>query len=473
MTLMTGYVKSVLQEGYTPAPTPPALPPASGTAPSDPEDNQGLAQFQPSAGLRPEAVSGGDTAAARSAATAAQAAVCTSLLLQCAPVLFDRIFNLFAQYGQLPAFLETLEGHVTAGRLPYLAPEVMQALVDHFSALGQPQRVERCVLHMNITSLDLNQVGALLSQFPSVPHVNIALQDSNHVLGCILCRNQGLGRRIVNRFCSEIGLQVVGAYIKKCKNTKQLCERLHILSFLAPQVIRLCEQYKMYSALAYIYNQIRDYKKPIMDLLAAVVHSSSQEEARTFGYKLLVYLRCMFAGRQFPPMEAEEAPQSIGSEAGAGGESASEVNEGVRRAAALRNLASGVLDGPGTAWPSALLMLHRCSNRAVGLNATCNSVFLVELDCYTQRALLVFSKGVGAYCLCAHVNLWQRAGSTGREDVRAQALGLLLFLTTQDLAKEWNVPVADVHQYVTDPHPALHILLRIDAAATVQVSLPA
>lgn len=36
---------------------------------------------------------------------------------------------------------------------------VLQALVEHFSANGQPEAVERAVLHMDIASLDLNQVS--------------------------------------------------------------------------------------------------------------------------------------------------------------------------------------------------------------------------------------------------------------------------------------------------------------------------
>ncbi len=35
-----------------------------------------------------------------------------------------------------------------------------QALVEHFSGAGQPEAVERAVLHMDIASLDLNQVTA-------------------------------------------------------------------------------------------------------------------------------------------------------------------------------------------------------------------------------------------------------------------------------------------------------------------------
>lgn len=37
-------------------------------------------------------------------------------------------------------------------------PKIMQALVEHYSEKGWLQRVEQCVLHMDILSLDFNQV---------------------------------------------------------------------------------------------------------------------------------------------------------------------------------------------------------------------------------------------------------------------------------------------------------------------------
>lgn len=45
-------------------------------------------------------------------------------------------------------------------RLPCLPPEVVQALVEHCAVeLGRPDRVECCVLHLDVFSLDLDQVG--------------------------------------------------------------------------------------------------------------------------------------------------------------------------------------------------------------------------------------------------------------------------------------------------------------------------
>ncbi|KAK6920419.1 Vacuolar protein sorting-associated protein 8, central domain [Dillenia turbinata] len=42
-----------------------------------------------------------------------------------------------------------------------IIPKIMQALVEHYSSKGWLQRVEQCVLHMDISSLDFNQVVRL------------------------------------------------------------------------------------------------------------------------------------------------------------------------------------------------------------------------------------------------------------------------------------------------------------------------
>ncbi|OMO82357.1 hypothetical protein COLO4_23048 [Corchorus olitorius] len=58
-------------------------------------------------------------------------------------------------------FLELLEPYILKDMLGCLPPEIMQALVEHYSSKGWLQRVEQCVLHMNISSLDFNQVVIL------------------------------------------------------------------------------------------------------------------------------------------------------------------------------------------------------------------------------------------------------------------------------------------------------------------------
>lgn len=42
----------------------------------------------------------------------------------------------------------------------FFSSQIMQALVEHYSRKGWLQRIEQCVLHMDISSLDFNQVFA-------------------------------------------------------------------------------------------------------------------------------------------------------------------------------------------------------------------------------------------------------------------------------------------------------------------------
>ncbi|KAJ1265956.1 hypothetical protein BS78_08G113600 [Paspalum vaginatum] len=76
-------------------------------------------------------------------------------------ILFDMVFSKFvvAQSGGM--FLEVLEPYILKDMLGSLPPEIMQVLVEHYSAKGWLQRVEQCILHMDISSLDFNQVVRL------------------------------------------------------------------------------------------------------------------------------------------------------------------------------------------------------------------------------------------------------------------------------------------------------------------------
>ncbi|KAJ0479069.1 putative transcription factor WD40-like family [Helianthus annuus] len=76
-------------------------------------------------------------------------------------ILFDEILSRFESVKQKETFLELLEPYILKDMLGSLPPEIMQALVEHYSAKGWLQRVEQCVLHMDISSLDFNQVVRL------------------------------------------------------------------------------------------------------------------------------------------------------------------------------------------------------------------------------------------------------------------------------------------------------------------------
>ncbi|KAJ0975965.1 hypothetical protein J5N97_017930 [Dioscorea zingiberensis] len=76
-------------------------------------------------------------------------------------ILFDTIFSKFVAVQHGGTFLEILEPYILKDMLGSLPPEIMQALVEHYSGKGWLQRVEQCVLHMDISSLDFNQVVKL------------------------------------------------------------------------------------------------------------------------------------------------------------------------------------------------------------------------------------------------------------------------------------------------------------------------
>ncbi|OEL18589.1 Vacuolar protein sorting-associated protein 8-like protein, partial [Dichanthelium oligosanthes] len=76
-------------------------------------------------------------------------------------ILFDTVFSKFVAAQSGGIFLEVLEPYILKDMLGSLPPEIMQALVEHYSGKGWLQRVEQCILHMDISSLDFNQVVRL------------------------------------------------------------------------------------------------------------------------------------------------------------------------------------------------------------------------------------------------------------------------------------------------------------------------
>lgn len=76
-------------------------------------------------------------------------------------ILFDGIFSKFVAVQHEGTFLAILEPYILRDMLGFLPPEIMQALVEYYSSKGWLERVEQCVLHMDISSLDFNQVVRL------------------------------------------------------------------------------------------------------------------------------------------------------------------------------------------------------------------------------------------------------------------------------------------------------------------------
>ena len=62
----------------------------------------------------------------------------------------------------------------------------MQALVEHYSSKGWLQRVEQCVLHMDISSLDFNQVFINCSLVQPIRLLVFSPRMVNNHLYCLL-----------------------------------------------------------------------------------------------------------------------------------------------------------------------------------------------------------------------------------------------------------------------------------------------
>lgn len=71
-------------------------------------------------------------------------------------LLFGEIFDRFHALDRHPFFLEQLEPYIMNDRLGTLPPTVLKSFVDHFRSVGALSSVERCLLHLDLTSLDID-----------------------------------------------------------------------------------------------------------------------------------------------------------------------------------------------------------------------------------------------------------------------------------------------------------------------------
>jgi len=74
-------------------------------------------------------------------------------------ILFTRIYERFKDdcisHG---SFLECLEPYILNDRIKTVNPQVMKEFIEHYRAKNMLENVEKCLLHLNVESLDLNQV---------------------------------------------------------------------------------------------------------------------------------------------------------------------------------------------------------------------------------------------------------------------------------------------------------------------------
>nr|XP_022322565.1 vacuolar protein sorting-associated protein 8 homolog [Crassostrea virginica] len=74
-------------------------------------------------------------------------------------ILFGRIYDRFAvDYIARGTFLECLEPYILCDKLRSIPPSVMKDLVEHYQAKNMLESVESCIVHLEVTSLDIHQV---------------------------------------------------------------------------------------------------------------------------------------------------------------------------------------------------------------------------------------------------------------------------------------------------------------------------
>jgi len=72
-------------------------------------------------------------------------------------------------------------------RLKYIGPEVMQAFVEYNAKLGKLAMVERCILQLNISSVDFHQV----TPPPPGAMCRLQLTDGHRWLPCAASTSYG------------------------------------------------------------------------------------------------------------------------------------------------------------------------------------------------------------------------------------------------------------------------------------------
>ncbi|MGH0128296.1 UNVERIFIED_CONTAM: hypothetical protein FKN15_001270 [Acipenser sinensis] len=74
-------------------------------------------------------------------------------------LLFNQIYSKLGENSVAKGvFLECLEPYILSDRLTGLAPHVMKDLLVHFQDNGMMDSIEACIVHLDITSLDIQQV---------------------------------------------------------------------------------------------------------------------------------------------------------------------------------------------------------------------------------------------------------------------------------------------------------------------------
>ena len=219
----------------------------------------------------------------RSFLTVSSPAVTEALLAPLAPVHVHVCASPFMLSQAIPAFSGCQVMDAAPGDKLVHVP--VQALVEQCSAAGRVGDVERCVLRLDLATLDFNQVMR--------PSLAIFWHIRHHGF---------FGSRAASSLSRSAWTLPIK--LERCVSAPA-------------QVTRLCRTHHLHSALAFLFTHaLSDYAAPAAELLLAHAHGPPEgpyyeskdaqaewgTKAKT-GYKLLVFLKCGLSGKAFPPGE--------------------------------------------------------------------------------------------------------------------------------------------------------------------------
>ena len=95
----------------------------------------------------------------------------TLIKIQMLDVLFNDVFDRVKSTEFQDIYLESLEEFILCDKLTMLPPEIVQRLVDHYQSKHLLHKVEQCILHLHIATLDFHQVATLCKKY----HLFLAL----------------------------------------------------------------------------------------------------------------------------------------------------------------------------------------------------------------------------------------------------------------------------------------------------------
>ncbi|TMW56924.1 hypothetical protein Poli38472_002849 [Pythium oligandrum] len=216
-------------------------------------------------------------------------------------LLFGEIFKRFKDAGKTDIFVELLEPYILADRLRSLSPEVMQAFVTHYSVTDKLPQVEQCLLHLNVTELDIDTMVKLCKE---------------HELysALVYIYNEGL-----HDYVAPIDILLEAATTEKNKPSSRTSSAASSAEPSPAKPPPAVGGSKVSNLAAAFGGSTRGITTPARTLSTTRKPSASSSSEnvltgarrrRLYGYKLLLYISYSLSGRSFPKHELL-APQLV------------------------------------------------------------------------------------------------------------------------------------------------------------------